>query len=147
MSVAWSAANTAEGTVRVRDVEATDPRAYAALWRFLLDTDLISRVVAPNRPVDDALFHLVSDVRHCAPTVLDSLYARVADAPIALTARSYAAPVDLVLDLDDALAPGTGAAGGSPATPPARCALVPTTPPTSPWTPAPSTRPTWAAPA
>ncbi|MFI5983481.1 GNAT family N-acetyltransferase [Streptomyces sp. NPDC051555] len=105
VSVAWSAANTAEGTVRVRDVEATDPRAYAALWRFLLDTDLTSRVVAPNRPVDDALLHLVSDVRRCAPTVLDSLYVRVVDAPIALTARSYAAPLDLVLDLDDALAP------------------------------------------
>ncbi|MDJ0380317.1 GNAT family N-acetyltransferase [Streptomyces sp. G-G2] len=105
VTVEWSALNTAQGTVRVRDIEATDPRAYAALWRFLLDTDLTSRLLAPNRPVDEALLHLVSDVRRCAPTVLDSLYVRVVDAPVALTARSYAAPLDVVLDLDDRQAP------------------------------------------
>lgn len=105
VAVDWSRTNTAEGTVRVRDIEARDPRAYAALWRFLLETDLTSRVIAPNRPVDEPFLHLVSDVRHCTPTVLDSLYVRVVDAPVALTARTYAAAIDLVLELDDPLAP------------------------------------------
>ncbi|MER5561249.1 GNAT family N-acetyltransferase [Streptomyces sp. NPDC002506] len=105
VAVDWSRRNTARGTVRVRDLEASDPRVYAALWRFLLETDLTSRVVAPNRPVDDALLHLVSDVRQCAPTVLDSLYVRIVDAPAALTARTYAAPVSVVLEIEDAQAP------------------------------------------
>ncbi|MEU2429655.1 GNAT family N-acetyltransferase [Streptomyces sp. NPDC007861] len=105
VAVDWSRTNTAEGTVRVRDIEARDPRAYAALWRFLLETDLTSRVIAVNRPVDDPFLHLVSDVRHCTPTVLDSLYVRVVDAPVALSARTYATGLDLVLEIEDALAP------------------------------------------
>ncbi|MFZ3492048.1 GNAT family N-acetyltransferase [Streptomyces sp. 5.8] len=105
VAVDWSRTNTAEGTVRVRDIEARDPRAYAALWRFLLETDLTSRVIFPNRPVDEPFLHLVSDVRHCTPTVLDSLYVRVVDAPVALTARTYAAGIDLVLEIEDPLAP------------------------------------------
>ncbi|MGW8954702.1 GNAT family N-acetyltransferase [Streptomyces sp. NPDC055709] len=105
VAVDWSRTNTAEGTVRVRDIEARDPRVYAALWRFLLETDLTSRVTAPNRPVDEPLLHLVSDVRHCTPTVLDSLYVRVVDAPVALTMRTYVTGIDLVLEIEDALAP------------------------------------------
>ncbi|MFG2395347.1 GNAT family N-acetyltransferase [Streptomyces lavendulae] len=103
--VEWSRTNTAEGTVRVRDIEADDPGARAALWRFLLETDLTSRVTAPNRPVDEPLLHLVSDARHCTPTVLDSLYVRVIDVPVALAARTYSAPLDLVIEVDDDLAP------------------------------------------
>ncbi|MFJ8312877.1 MULTISPECIES: GNAT family N-acetyltransferase [unclassified Streptomyces] len=105
VAIDWSPQNTAQGSVRVRDIEAADPRVYAALWRFLLETDLTSRVIAPNRPVDDALLHMVSDVRHCAPTVLDSLYVRVVDAPVALAARTYATAIDLVLEIEDAQAP------------------------------------------
>ncbi|MFG3001342.1 GNAT family N-acetyltransferase [Streptomyces sp. NPDC048340] len=105
VAVDWSRTNTAEGTVRVRDIEARDPHAYATLWRFLLETDLTSRVIAPNRPADEPFLHLVSDVRHCTPTVLDSLYVRVVDAPVALTARAYATEIDLVLEIEDVLAP------------------------------------------
>ncbi|MEU6709291.1 GNAT family N-acetyltransferase [Streptomyces wuyuanensis] len=105
VTVDWSRNNTAEGTLRVRDIEARDPLTYAALWRFLLETDLTSRVTAPNRPVDEPFLHLVSNVRHCTPTVLDSLYLRVVDVPIALTARTYASGMDLVLEIDDSLAP------------------------------------------
>ncbi|MCC2280988.1 GNAT family N-acetyltransferase [Streptomyces sp. ET3-23] len=105
VTVDWSRQNTAQGTVRLRDIEADNPRVYAALWRFLLETDLTSRVIAPNRPVDDPFLHLVSDVRHCTPTVLDSLYVRVIDAPVALAARSYAAQIDIVLEIEDAQAP------------------------------------------
>ncbi|MEU8571099.1 GNAT family N-acetyltransferase [Streptomyces pathocidini] len=105
VTVDWSRHNTAQGTVRVRDIEADNPHVYAALWRFLLETDLTSRVIAPNRPVDDALLHLVSDVRRCAPTVLDSMYVRIVDVPAALAARSYATRIDLVLEIVDAQAP------------------------------------------
>ncbi|MFE3585197.1 GNAT family N-acetyltransferase [Streptomyces vinaceus] len=105
VAVEWSRTNTAEGTVRVRDIEADDPRAYAALWRFILETDLTSRVIAPNRPVDEALLHMVSDVRHCTPTVLDSLYVRLVDIPRALCARTYATAIDTVLEVGDRFAP------------------------------------------
>lgn len=92
---------SAESTVRVRDAEAADPAAHAALWRFLLDLDLSSTVVAPNLPVDTPLLRLVSDPRRCAPALRDGLYLRLVDVGAALAARSYARPVDVVLEVAD----------------------------------------------
>ncbi|CAM5661970.1 GNAT family N-acetyltransferase OS=Streptomyces alboniger OX=132473 GN=CP975_11935 PE=3 SV=1 [Streptomyces alboniger] len=94
-----------KGVVRVRDIEALDPAAYAALWRFLFGIDLTSSVLASNRPVDDPLLQLVSDVRRCDVAVRDSLYVRLVDVGAALAARTYQAPLDVVLDVEDAFCP------------------------------------------
>ncbi|MFD8589780.1 GNAT family N-acetyltransferase [Streptomyces sp. NPDC059637] len=100
----WEAAGPS-GTVRVRDVEARSPRAYAALWRFLAGIDLTSSVVAHSRPVDDPVLHLVSDVRRCHVSVRDLLHVRPVDVGAALSARAYAAPVDVVFEVEDAFCP------------------------------------------
>jgi predicted acetyltransferase len=42
-----------QGTVEVHDLVANDPAAAAALWRFVIDTDLSARTTAGRRPVDD----------------------------------------------------------------------------------------------
>ncbi|MEV0121874.1 GNAT family N-acetyltransferase [Streptomyces sp. NPDC050703] len=94
-----------KGVVRVRDIEALDPAAYAALWRFLFGIDLTSSVLAASRPVDDPLLQLVSDVRRCDVSVRDSLYVRLVDVGAALAARTYQMPLDVVLDVDDAFCP------------------------------------------
>ncbi|WP_030687825.1 GNAT family N-acetyltransferase [Streptomyces sp. NRRL B-1347] len=94
-----------KGVVRVRAVEALDPAAHAALWRFLCDIDLTSRVESLNLPVDDPLFHLVSDVRRCGLVMRDSLHVRLVEVGAALEARTYRAPVDVVLDVADAFCP------------------------------------------
>lgn len=94
-----------EGTVELRDVEALDPAAYAALWRFLFDIDLTSTLVAYGRPVDDPLLHLASDVRRLGVRVRDALHVRLVDVGTALAARTYQAPVDVVLDVEDAFCP------------------------------------------
>ncbi|MFB7946956.1 GNAT family N-acetyltransferase [Kitasatospora phosalacinea] len=95
----------AAGVVRVRVVQAELPWVAARLWEFLLDLDLTERVEAPNLPVDDALLHLVSDVRHLVPRIVDGMYVRLVDLPVALAARGYAAPVDAVLEVTDAFCP------------------------------------------
>ncbi|MEI5103350.1 GNAT family N-acetyltransferase [Streptomyces sp. PmtG] len=95
----------AKGEVRVRAVEALDPAAYAALWRFLFDVDLTSKVTVRSRPVDDPLLQLVSDVRRCSVSVRDSLYVRLVELGPALEARAYQTPVDVVLDVEDAFCP------------------------------------------
>lgn len=100
----WDASG-AKGTVVVRDLEALDPAAYAALWRFLFETDLTSTVTAHSRPVDDPLLHLVTDVRRCGVRVRDWLYLRPVEVGAALAARRYAAPVDVVLEVEDAFCP------------------------------------------
>ncbi|MGG8408483.1 GNAT family N-acetyltransferase, partial [Streptomyces sp. 12297] len=65
------------GSVEVRDLDALDPAAYAALWRYVFDIDLVWTVKAHKRPVDDPLLHLVSDVRRSAPRVRDQLHVRL----------------------------------------------------------------------
>ncbi|MGA4841915.1 GNAT family N-acetyltransferase [Streptomyces sp. G45] len=94
-----------KGEVRVKQLDALDPAAYAALWRFLFDIDLTSRLTFRNRPVDDPLLHLVSDVRRCDLGFRDSLYVRLVDVGAALEARAYRAPVDVVLDVRDSFCP------------------------------------------
>ncbi|MBQ0983431.1 GNAT family N-acetyltransferase [Streptomyces sp. F63] len=95
----------ADGTVVLRDLEALDPAASAALWRFLFGIDLTSRLAVRSRPVDDPLLHLVSDVRRCSPRLRDGLHLRVVDVGAALEARTYACPVDVVLEVTDAFCP------------------------------------------
>jgi predicted acetyltransferase len=101
---AWEAGGP-EGVVVVRDLEALDPATYAALWRYLFGIDLTSRVRSYNRPSDDALLHLVDDVRRCGVRLRDGLFLRPVDVGAALEARTYAAEVDVVLDVADAFCP------------------------------------------
>lgn len=93
------------GKVVVTDLDAIDPAAYAALWRYVFGIDLTSSVVANKRPVDDAVMQLVTDVRRTRARVRDAMHVRLVDLPAALTARTYGAPVDVVLDVEDAFCP------------------------------------------
>nr|WSY54938.1 GNAT family N-acetyltransferase [Streptomyces sp. NBC_00886] len=94
-----------KGEVLVRDLEALDPAAYAALWRFLFDIDLTAKVSLRSRPVDDAWQHLVSDIRRCGIRQQDSLHIRLVDVGAALEARTYQTPVDVVFEVADAFCP------------------------------------------
>jgi predicted acetyltransferase len=95
----------AEGVVRMSALEAVDPAAHAALWRFLFDIDLTGSVVAHRLPVDEPALHLVSDIRRCALQVKDDLYLRLVDVGAALRERTYQAPLDVVFEVDDAFCP------------------------------------------
>ncbi|WP_327356018.1 GNAT family N-acetyltransferase [Streptomyces sp. NBC_01304] len=101
----WHSLAVPDGSAILHDLEAVDPAAYAALWRYLFDLDLTSKIVLRNRPVDDAWQHMVSDIRRCAPQARDSLYVRLVEVGAALSARTYQAPVDVVLDVEDAFCP------------------------------------------
>ncbi|MBP2041454.1 putative acetyltransferase [Streptomyces avidinii] len=94
-----------EGRVEVSDLDALDPAACAALWRYLFSIDLTWTVRAPRRPVDDPLLHLVSDIRRSRPRTRDSLHVRLVDLAAALEARTYGAPADVVLAVTDAFCP------------------------------------------
>ncbi|MFI1646144.1 GNAT family N-acetyltransferase [Streptomyces avidinii] len=100
----WDPAGS-EGKVDVNDLDALDPAACAALWRYLFSIDLTWTVRAPRRPVDDPLLHLVSDIRRSRPRTRDSLHVRLVDLAAALEARTYGAPVDVVLAVRDPFGP------------------------------------------
>lgn len=94
-----------DGTVLLRDLEAVDPASYAALWRYLFGIDLTSRLMARNRPVDDPLLRMVTDVRRCRIGIRDSLFVRPVDVGGALAARCYTVPVDVVIEVSDPFCP------------------------------------------
>ncbi len=93
------------GQVRLQDLVGVDPVSEVALWRFLFGIDLTTSLKVRGRPLDEAWQHLVSDIRRCELRVRDSLYVRPVDVGAALEARTYQAPVDVVLDVEDAFCP------------------------------------------
>lgn len=101
----WDANGVAAGELRLNELFAADPAAYALLWRSVLDRDLVSRIVAHARPVDDPLFALVADQRQLRARWSDDVWVRLVEVDRALTSRSYAAPVDVVLAVQDEACP------------------------------------------
>ena len=94
------------GTTKVGEFVALDAPAARALWGRLLDLDLQAKVEIRRRPTDDPLLHLLPDNRAPAPTLMDELWLRVVDLPVALAARRYSTELDVVLEITDALLPG-----------------------------------------
>ena len=99
-----------EAEVIILDLDATEPAAYAALWRFLLDLDLVQTFDRHDAPVDDPLRYLALDGRQVQTKLDDSLYARLVDVPAALRARAYSADIDVVIGVEDTLLPDNGGA-------------------------------------
>ncbi|MET9303779.1 GNAT family N-acetyltransferase [Streptomyces cellulosae] len=97
-----------DGEVVLSALDALDPAAAAALWRFLFDLDLTSSLRVRGRPVDDSWQYLVRDVRRCRPALRDALYLRPVEVGAALAARTYRTPVDVVLEVEDAFCPWNG---------------------------------------
>lgn len=94
------------GLVRVDELEADTPAVAAALWECLAALDLTGRVRAWGRPVDDPLLHFAADRDQVRVTALfPALWLRLVDVRAALTGRSWAAPVELVLEVGDVRLP------------------------------------------
>jgi predicted acetyltransferase len=91
--------------VRVREVYASDPHAYAELWRFLLDLDLTSGAYVSHLALDDPLLRLLADLPGARAEISDGVYVRLVDLPRALAARTYSRELDVVLAVEDPFCP------------------------------------------
>jgi predicted acetyltransferase len=99
----WEAGQPAS-TAGVRDLIAATPAAERALWHFLLSVDWVATVDTGNRGPDDPLPRLLPNPRAAAVTQhSDFLWLRPLDLPRMLSARSYAAEGELVLEVRDPL--------------------------------------------
>lgn len=92
-------------TVEVIELVAESPAARLSLWRFLFGIDLTVKVRYGFAAVDEPLLHLADDPGWIRVGVDHALWVRLLDLPAALTARRYAAAVDVVLEVTDALLP------------------------------------------
>ena len=88
---------------------AATTEAYAGLWRFMLEMDLVAKVSAHLRPVDEPLRWMVSDFRAVTVRESDHLWVRVLDVATALEARTYASPGRIVIEVRDDLGFADGA--------------------------------------
>lgn len=90
-------------TIEVLDLQATDPATHLALWRFLLDVDLVSRVSASNVAIDDPVRWALADPRRFRIGYRnDGLHIRPLDVAALCSARTYVGSGVLRFAVDDA---------------------------------------------
>lgn len=87
-------------TVQVKEMVATTPQAYAAVWQFLIGIDL-HPWIRYEGAVDEPLTHLLLDARGMRSTLRDNLWVRLVDVDRALAARRYATALDVVFEVED----------------------------------------------
>jgi predicted acetyltransferase len=90
-------------TSHLRAIEAmgSSHEGTRAVWRTLLDYDLMDRITASLLPVDHPLFFLLAEPRRMRFRVGDALWARLVDVGAALSSRSYAADGAVVFEVVD----------------------------------------------
>jgi predicted acetyltransferase len=105
IKMSWSSSEEPNGEVRLQFLIALTPEAYAALWRYLLEIDLITRLTSTMRPPEEPLRFLLLDSRQPRTTIFDGLWLRLVDVPSALASRGYGREGHLVLRVRDNLCP------------------------------------------
>ena len=102
----WSPDTGSPGnTLSAHEVYASTPQAYAAVWRYLMDVDLVAKVTAFHRPLDEPLQWLLANPRAMQPALVEGLWARLVDVGGALAARRYTAEASIVFDVSDRFCP------------------------------------------
>ena len=94
-----------EAEIRVRELMAAMPEDRAILWEHLLRLSLTRSVQWSLAPEDEPLPHMLTDSRAVRARLGDGLFVRLVDLPRALAQRTYAAPLDVVLDVADTACP------------------------------------------
>ena len=90
-------------TLELHHLTAATPDAYAALWRYVLEVDLVSEVKSWLRSVDEPVRWMISDMRGLKVRPEDHQYLRILDVKAALEARTYASSAVIALIVTDDL--------------------------------------------
>jgi predicted acetyltransferase len=97
-------ANVYPGRLELADLVAATDDASAALWRYLLEMDLIHEIRAPLRSVSEPVSRQLSDYRAVRKTdERDHLWLRILDVRAVLEQRTYSAPGTFLLTVSDDL--------------------------------------------
>jgi predicted acetyltransferase len=92
-------------TLKVSEHMATTVEAYAALWRFCFDHDLVNNITAFGRSPDEPLLHMLGEPRALRLHKEDALWIRLVDVSGALSARRYSAEGSVVFEVRDSFCP------------------------------------------
>lgn len=95
-----------KATAEVADLWGADPEVEAALWRFIVDVDLIQTIKVSERPLDDLVKSFLVDRRALrVKNVWDEQWIRLVDVGDALRARSYNSDEALTIGVTDRTLP------------------------------------------
>jgi predicted acetyltransferase len=84
----------------VEELRGESAEVEAALWRFVLDLDLVGQVSVRKAPIDEPVRWRLADPRQLRTVLIeDRLYLRILDTAAAFGARGYQAEGRLVLDV------------------------------------------------
>ncbi|MFO0757071.1 MAG: GNAT family N-acetyltransferase [Byssovorax sp.] len=101
--------NVEQGRPRVRvdlsEAIGDSPRAVRAVWRYLLDLDLLQTIKASLLPVDHPLLHLLAEPRALHMRIEDALFVRLVDVGAALSARTCEPGEPITLAVEDRFCP------------------------------------------
>jgi predicted acetyltransferase len=98
------------GAIHVDEFVAANDTAYRELWGYLAGIDIVEEIVLDDRPLDEPIRWLLRDGRVLVQTsTFDFVWVRILDVPAALSARSYAVPGRVVLEVVDDDLGGYGA--------------------------------------
>lgn len=90
------------GAIEVPQFIAASDTAYLDMWGYLSGIDVVGEILLDDRPVDEPIRWHLRDGRALAHKhTFDFLWLRLLDVPVALAARSYAMPGEIVLDVVD----------------------------------------------
>ena len=97
-----------DSKVEVVDLIGLEPAVEVALWRYVLDLDLVSRVVAARPPEEAVRWRLADPRRMRTTSMTDGIWVRLLDVPAALAARRYSIDTELIFDVADPFRPSSG---------------------------------------
>ena len=100
-ALGYATYRTKEHTLTVEMLVAVTDEAYASLWRYCLDVDLMSTTKARSRPVDEPLPWMLADPRRLERSIGDRMWLRLVHVAAALERRSYMRDDRLVLEISD----------------------------------------------
>ena len=98
----WRTKEDKDGLVlQTREVVGVDAEAERAVWQFLFGVDLVGKIEARHRPLDDPLHWWLENPRALEQTISDALWVRPLDVKACLEGRRYRTDGTLVLEVSD----------------------------------------------
>ncbi|MDQ1128043.1 GNAT family N-acetyltransferase [Microbacterium sp. SORGH_AS_0888] len=94
--------------VEIVSLLADGDDAYAALWRFFVELDLVQIVHAGQQSIDEPVLWMISDRRAATVRLVDHHYVRIIDVPAVLQARRYRRRGRVLLEVTDPLGIAAG---------------------------------------
>jgi predicted acetyltransferase len=113
----WELGGQPNGKLTIQEFVTVDDVTTLELWWYLLSLDLIRDVEAWNHPVDDPLRWVLAEPRALrTKAIRDRYWIRPLDVARLLSSRTYAADIDVTIEVADPLLGlgGTFALSGAP---------------------------------